>query len=363
MEILNPEPPPMTDLTILDHIPAGLLDCAAPELAKILDGPTLIHLPGREAAPLFVSVLLHGNEHTGFDAVRAILKRHEQTGLPRAMSLFIGNVAAAAAGVRCLDSQHDYNRCWPGTVVETCPERTLMRRVTEEMGRRGPFASIDVHNNTGLNPHYACLNRLDRRFFHMALLFSRTVVYFERPLGVQSAAFAPMCPSITIECGKSGEIEGTEHAAEAIEACLNLSDFPSHPVAHQDIDLMRTFAIVKLPKGADLSFDGAQLDFRLPAGVDRLNFSEVTPGQIFATRGPDSDTRFVVEPAGNVRTSQAELDHCFAYDGDEIHFARPVIPAMLTCDPAAVQLDCLCYLMFRIGLDGAPLDEALGSAI
>lgn len=353
----------MTDLTILDHVPDGLLDCSAPDLVRILPGPTLIHLPGREAAPLFVSVLLHGNEHTGFEAVRGVLKRHSDTGLPRAMSLFIGNVAAAAKGVRSLNGQRDYNRCWPGTVIDTCPERTLLRRVTEEMGRRGPFASIDIHNNTGLNPHYACLNRLDRRFFHMALLFSRTVVYFERPLGVQSAAFAPLCPAITIECGKSGEAEGVEHAARAIEACLNLSDFPTHPVPHQDIDLMRTFAIVKLPEGTDLSFDGAPVDFRLPGTVDRLNFSEVTPGQVFANRAPGSDARFVVEPAGNVRTVQAELDNCFAYEGDEIHFARPVIPAMLTCDPSAVQLDCLCYLMFRIGLDGAPLDDTLAGTV
>jgi hypothetical protein len=353
----------MTDLTILDHIPDGLLDCRAEELADLLPGPTLIHLPGRETHPLFVSVLLHGNEHTGFDAVQAVLKRHGESNLPRAMSLFIGNIAAAAAGVRCLPEQKDFNRCWPGTMVGSCPERTLLRRVTEEMGPRRPFASIDIHNNSGRNPHYACLNRLDRRFFQLALLFSRTVVYFERPLGVQSAAFAPICPSITIECGKSGESEGIAHAAETIEACLNLSDFPTHPVPHQDIDLMRTFAIVKLPEGTDLSFDGAPVDFRLPETVDRLNFSEVTPGQIFATRAPGTDVRFVVEPAGNVRTAQAELDHCFSYEGDEIHFARPVIPAMLTCDPAAVQIDCLCYLMFRIGMDGAPLDDSLASTV
>ena len=52
------------------------------------------------------------------------------------------------------------------------------------------FASIDIHNNTGLNPHYGCVNRLDPPFLHLATLFSRIVVYFKRPLGVQSAAFA-----------------------------------------------------------------------------------------------------------------------------------------------------------------------------
>ena len=28
--------------------------------------------------------------------------------------------------------------------------------------RRGVFASIDIHNNTGLNPHYGCVNQLDQ---------------------------------------------------------------------------------------------------------------------------------------------------------------------------------------------------------
>ena len=86
-------------LTILNDLPEGLLDKNAHELHEALSGPTLIHLSGIKSRPLFVSVLLHGNETTGWEAIRQYLSEHlseeQETGtvLPRAMSLFIGNIS------------------------------------------------------------------------------------------------------------------------------------------------------------------------------------------------------------------------------------------------------------------------------
>ncbi|MFS8860164.1 peptidase M14, partial [Synechococcus sp. H60.1] len=79
-------------LTVLDHLPEQLLDLEAHQLYDRLGGPTLIHLAGRRDPPLFVSVLLHGNEVTGWQAVRQLLRRYVQRELPRSLSLFIGNV-------------------------------------------------------------------------------------------------------------------------------------------------------------------------------------------------------------------------------------------------------------------------------
>ena len=113
----------MTDaprtLTELHALPDGLLDCASAELAARLGGPTLIHLPGAREPALFVAVLTHGNEPVGWDAVRLLLtrniERHGRLRLPRALSLFIGNVNAAAVHARHLPDQPDFNRIWPGT--------------------------------------------------------------------------------------------------------------------------------------------------------------------------------------------------------------------------------------------------------
>jgi hypothetical protein len=181
------------DLNILDHVPEALLTTSVPDLIHTLPQPTLFDLPGRVEQPLFVSVLLHGNEDTGLLAAQEVLRRHQERGLPRRLLLFVGNVAAAQAGVRTLDSQLDFNRAWPGTLHAEAPETALMQQVVDYVAARQPFASIDIHTNTGLNPHYACLNRLEAPFMHLARLFSRTVVFFEKPVGVQSAAMAEIC--------------------------------------------------------------------------------------------------------------------------------------------------------------------------
>ena len=61
---MNHHTPPT--LNILQQLPLGLLELEATQVHTLLGGPTLIHLPGEREAPLFVSVLLHGNETTGW---------------------------------------------------------------------------------------------------------------------------------------------------------------------------------------------------------------------------------------------------------------------------------------------------------
>jgi len=169
-------------LNILDKIPDRLLELEAKELHTVLSGPTLIHLDGRRNEPLFVSVLLHGNEDTGWLAVRELLKRYQDRELPRSLSIFIGNVKAARFYERFMDGQPDYNRIWSDSEqIHDLPERAMVRQVVATMKARKVFASIDIHNNTGLNPHYACVRVLDQAHLHLATLFGRTVVYFLTP--------------------------------------------------------------------------------------------------------------------------------------------------------------------------------------
>ena len=137
-----------------------------------------------------------------------------------------------------------------------------MRGVMDRMADRELFASIDVHNNTGLNPHYACVNVLEHQSLHLASLFGRTVVYFVRPRGVASMAVAALGPSVTLECGKVGQQHGTEHAADYLNACLHLSEIPAHPVARHDVDLYHTVAIVRVPEDVPFSFDEGDTPIR-----------------------------------------------------------------------------------------------------
>jgi hypothetical protein len=331
-------------LTQYDSLPEGLLDLPASRLGEVLPGPALIHLPGRRQPPLFVSVLLHGNEDTGWLAAQSILKKYESAELPRSLSLFIGNVEAARSGVRRLDGQPDYNRVWPGSEEAHPAELAMMQQVVEAMRARSVFASIDIHNNTGLNPHYACVNRLDQEFLQLATLFSRIVVYFIRPRGVQSIAFAELCPSVTVECGKPGTPGSVEHAAAFMEACLHLSEFPAHSVAPHDIDLFHTVATVKVPEGVSFGFNAPDMDIDFVPELDHLNFRELERGNLLGRVRQGSAARLQVlgEDGEDVGA------RLFEYRQGEITLRQPLMPAMLTRDERVIRQDCLCYLMERI---------------
>lgn len=327
-----------------DHLPEGFLSARAGDLEGLLGGPSLFHLPGRRPEPLFVSVLLHGNEPAGLEAVQALLRHPPPGGLPRSLSLFVGNVRAARAGVRRLEGQPDYNRVWPGGDGGDTPEHRLMAGVTERMRGLGPFASVDVHNNTGLNPHYACVNRLEHRFLHLATLFGRTVVYFIRPRGVQSLAFAELCPAVTLECGKSGDARGVEHARDFITACLQLAEIPTHPVAPHDMDLFHTVAVVKIPERISFSFSTGSAELFLDPDLDRMNFRELPAGTALATVRPGCP----MPVEARSESGEDVTGEYFAVDRDRLVLRRPVMPSMLTLDERVVRQDCLCYLMERM---------------
>ncbi len=328
-------------LNVLDHVPAALLDCDARALHRLLPGPTLIHLPGRTPQPLFLTVLLHGNETAGFDAFRAVLRRRGNASLPRALSVFIGNIEAAAQALRTLNTQADYNRVWPGTASPGLPEAALMRQVYDQVAARHPFASVDLHNNSGLNPHYGCVAKLEQPFLHLARLFSRVIVYIERPRGVQSVAMAQLCPAVTAECGRIGSPEGVAHAIEFIEACLSLSHFPAHDVLQRDVELLHTVAVVKVPPAVSFSFDGSAAQICFRPGLDHFNFSPLPAGTVLARTHSSPPAKLEVI-GGHTNNDHSSW---FDYLDGEIRLARPAIPAMLTRDVPAVRADCLCYLM------------------
>ncbi|MGD2140915.1 MAG: M14 family metallopeptidase [Burkholderiales bacterium] len=337
-------------LNILDHLPDGFLQSSAGELHRILPGPTLIHLPGRKPRPLFVTILLHGNEDTGLKAIQNVIGRYAASELPRAMSVFVGNVQAAAAGQRRLDGQPDFNRIWPGAEAEpgfiASPEHLMMAQVVDAMRERGVFASIDIHNNTGLNPHYGCVNVLDPQFLHLATLFSHTIVYFIRPLGVQSMALAKLCPAVTVECGKPGDAAAEAHAARFIDAALHLDHFPEKPPAASDFNLFHTVATVKVREERSFSFSKDEVELRLDPKIDHLNFRELDAGARFGRVRPGTNMPLVACAEDG---SDVTGDY-FALRDEELYLSRRAMPSMLTLDERIIRQDCLCYLMERYAL-------------
>jgi hypothetical protein len=336
--------------TVSAELYAKLLQAEPKDLQQLLGGPSLLHFAGQRSPALFVSVLLHGNEDTGWYALRSLLEQYQGRELPRAISVFVGNVAAAEQGLRRLDGQLDYNRIWKeGQHADELAEQRMAQQVLQEMQQRGVFASIDVHNNSGRNPHYGCVNVLQPEFLHLAALFSRTVVWFLQPDTVQSMAFSKIVPAVTIECGKPGQPFGVEHVHDYLDACLHLQALPTHPVASHDIDLYHTVATVKVPEAVEFCFcseaaaQQAKVDLVLGEELDRMNFIEYPAGTQLAECRSAIGCLQVIDERGRDCTE----DYLHREDGI-LRTSRPVMPSMFTLDARIVRQDCLGYLMERV---------------
>lgn len=335
----------MALVTQYTHFPKELLSATAETLHTLYPRPTIFHLSGKHKEPLFISVLLHGNETTGFLALQKLLLKYSQQQLPRSLSIFLGNTEAASLGLRRLENQPDYNRTWPGTELVDTDETRIMQEIVDIMRKKKIFASIDVHNNTGLNPHYACINKLDNPFLQLANLFARLVVYFTRPKGVQSGAFAEICPAVTLECGKPGQQYGVDHAFEYLNSCLHLTQLSNQPVLSQDIAVYHTVAQVMVNQDISFSFKNTKSDLFLDKELERMNFTEIPAGTQFGTVFNNRVPLTAKDEKGQIVT-----ENFFSIIDNMLQTTKRIMPSMLTLDERVIRQDCFCYLMEKLKL-------------
>ena len=332
----------MSALRIFSAPPAGLLETAADGLAKLLGGPSLIHFAGRAGKPPLAAVaLLHGNETSGWSAVRRVLKRRRTGPLPRPLLLLLGNLRAAESGVRFLPDGADWNRVWEPRAGSG--GMAFARAALDEFRRAGVCAGVDLHNNTGRNPLYAAIfrNRRAGASSSLAAGFSGLVVETDMPRGTCMEALSRLAPATTLECGLPGSPPGIARAALFLDALLDSG--PRAGVLPQR--KLRTVAKVNLPSRRRVVFGGAPADgdIAIPADAERWNFRALEAGFVFAR------VRAGVSGAAKFPTLDADgadvFGRFFAAEGNLIRVARRFTPAMLTVNEKAARDDCLCYIM------------------
>ena len=303
-------------LRFADRLPATIAALTAPELAAALGGPTLFDLRQPGQPPLFVSVLLHGNEPSGWDALRQL--RDE---LERASALiFVGNVDAARAGLRTLPGRPDFNRIWEGG---DAPETAIAEQVVAFAKAAEPRLAIDIHNNTGRNPPYAVLARADRPTLATARAFASKALLATQPKGVQTRRFAQFCTAVTIEVGMPDEPESTARTLAFLRRLLADERTPNDNPS--SLRLFETVARVTAGDGLAVVPSMQCFNFRTaPAGATLAASGELSAWASDGTRVNDDYLR--------VKRGATVL-------------AKPMAIGMYTADIAAAQSDCLCYLL------------------
>jgi succinylglutamate desuccinylase len=308
------------------EIPALIQKLRHTEVRQIFNEPTLIEIPGKSDEWVFLCTLLHGNEPASFEVLKLLQKHLETHELKRSLMIFVGNVEAAEKNKRRLKHQEDYNRVWMGG---DSPEHQLANEVIQKAKTKKLFASLDVHNNTGTNPFYACINKKKLSHLKLASLFGNQVVFFETPGTVQSMAFSNLCPAITVECGRPENPHGPVKAFELLLTLLNMDEVPEHVADAKDLQVYET--------QGRLLVDPDKLKW--PDDFEHWNFRTLPAGFQLAET---SDTRTV--EVRNVDEKDITGEY-IQFEGNAVYLKKEMIPAMLTSNKEVVRQDCLGYLM------------------
>lgn len=329
----------------LDHFPADIGRLEPQDIKQVFLNPTLISIEGAKREPLFVSTLLHGNELTSFEVLQHLQRNYAATPPPRSLLIYIGNVDAASQGVRRIDGTPDHNRIWgPGASAHHAGPQEVIKIAREQK----VFANIDIHNNTGANPYYGCISVLRPADLQLAAMFAPVGVYYLTPNTTQSIAFSKFCPSITLECGQNGDVDGLAAAIGLVEDTLRLDAFAAETPGQDDLKLYQTVGRVVVDPDCSISFGDAGADLKLRSDLQELNFTAMQASTQWATTARSALPIHVFDDRGMNVT-----DDFFHLDRNVISLKKDVTPAMVTPDLRIIRQDCLCYLM-------APLSQGAG---
>ena len=301
-------------LRVETALPSALTALPATRLANALGGPTLFDLRRAGEPPLFISVLVHGNETSGWEGVRRL--RRELAAC--SVLLFVGNVEAARAGVRALPTRPDFNRVWEGG---DWPEAQVADEVVEYVAAAKPRLAVDIHNNTGRNPPYSVIARQDATTLAAAHVFAAHTLLATQPSGFQTARFARFCTAITIEVGTPDDSASIDRAAAFLRRQLH----PPAPAQPDALALFETVARLTLSDDAVIVPD-----------TQRFNFRTAPAGAALVKRGT-----VAAHAADGTDLGEVYLHHT---NGGTV-LKRPSVIAMYTGDIQAARHDCLCYLL------------------
>ena len=322
----------------LDALPDGFINIAIADIRNIFPRPSLIHLQGDDPRALFIAILLHGNEHTGLTVMQRLLRKFDGK-LPRSVMLFVGNVRAAEANRRFLPDQEDYNRCWPGTLREHSDTTRMMRQVFEIVYGHEPFAAIDIHNNTGRNPHYACITDVNMQNRNLAAHFNQVAMVMNRK-GVSTMAFDGVCPAVTLECGMPGDPDGIDHACRFLEDLLVMESISDKKPTREELHLVVSHAMLNIPEHVSFAFDpDADADLLFETNFEDRNFTLLDPSHVFGYTRIDRPLAITDEQGLDITDATVRID-----DG-RIYLNYTMMPAMITRNKEVVRQDCLCYLL------------------
>ncbi|MGI9017343.1 MAG: hypothetical protein ACR2HR_09620 [Euzebya sp.] len=313
-------------------------------LTRLESKPALLFLPGANPGPSrLISVLLHGNEDSGFRALCGWLR--ERPTVPGPLWMFIGNVRAATQNGwfadRYLNDQEDFNRVW-GIAEATTRMRMCAKEVLEIVTGTPLEAAIDIHNNTGDNPLYAIIPEADVQTTGLAATLSDIGLLWGTQEHTLMQALEGICPAVAVECGLAGVPAHVKLARDVIEQFVSAGSFAEAGRPSRMLEIR-----YRVEVRPEVMFDfcshlDEEIDFAITPGLDTANFGHLGAGTMLGRTLPGSASPLrVIDDAGaEVTAALIQVDPTGA-----VTLTRDVIPAMMTRTPEQTRRDCLFYVL------------------
>jgi hypothetical protein len=292
--------------------------------------------------------MIHGNEPTGLLVIQELIKRYGTREWPRETYIFIGNVWAAKENKRRLDHQPDFNRIWKNGELA---ENKMAMAIMDAVKPKSLFAAIDIHNNTGRNPHYAIVHEFEQDQLNLAALFSPTCLYFSEPDYTCSEAFGHFCPAVTIEAGLPGNSAGNAHALEFVTTVLNCDVLPQTPVAQLELNVLSSLGTILLEPGSEVGIKPEEGDICFEPDFDLMNFKLVPAGTVFGFYRGDHRLKFF-DDFGKDKTNDF-----FCHESGKILTRVVMVPTMLKTDKHVLKANCVGYAMQPMDLQRPSLEK------
>jgi hypothetical protein len=337
-----------------------LLEGSDEEILRAFEGkPVLVRIPAASTVEgpraRLVSCLLHGNEPSGFEAMVEVLRRGDR--FPFDLWVLIGNVRAATElglfAHRRLDDQEDFNRVWDvdPTTVDRSDTRQCAAAILDELRGADLEAAVDIHNNSGRNPYYSVLTQITPEGQRLGALCADLALFWRLRAHTLMEALAPICPAVSVECGRADDGEGTAYAMSVVHRFLTAEEgFTRTPPAGTADGLpaprmIATEHCITVRPEATFSF-GPELapgdDLTIMPGLDAYNFSVLPASQAIAHVAPGRAAPMPLLAIGP--TGVDVTDQLFRIDGGgRVVLTHDVVPIMMTTTVLQTQRDCLFY--------------------
>ncbi len=329
-------------LSILSAKDLALADNAE-EWLKALPGPVVIELEGTDKTAPWkaISVLVHGNEPSGFFAVYRYLKERH---IPRSsVALIISSVRAARHAPlfshRMLTGEYDLNRRFgmsqPQDVVSS------LAAEIEQYLRSKPFEYVvDLHNTSGNGPAFSVATHKSTQVQKLASYFCESQVVTQLIVGsLMEQNFN--CPVVTIECGGSKQTEAHKLAYSGL---INLLQSDNWQERQASVSLFEHPTRLCVKRGCSLEYAN-QLDpdceLTLIENIEQLNYSGLLKDQVVGwLNTPISQTLTAISEDG-----KEHVNDYFYQQGTELRAKQNLKVFMATPRKDIALADCLFYVL------------------